>query len=507
MKTRRLRSVGVGVVALSVWSIADSASAAADIATVLGEPDLSAGMPFAIECSGGSVPDALSDGIAACSVAGTVWEPLACLHRVDIDETQHPSAVCSDGTMASFYVREALDSDDENKWVIHLQGGGGCTDEASCEERWCGMPTQFYDAAMMSNDWTADGVPDRDAEGYVQGISEPFSYNPFWTWNQVFIPYCSSDLWMGRDSHIDLGDFVVAARGHKIVQAVRATLRQDPTIVPSVNGYTMPDLDDAEYILLSGTSAGGYGVLQNGEWFLDMFPNAGVGLVIDAALDLEPDVIDENDLWDEATNQPWHDRRLEHWEDMWAPGGWWYEIDAFIDESCRSYQLLATNGLMECMSPTWVLGQSDGGTPFIELPTFLRMDLEDPVLAKWVVGPNPDGDDVRLGDGGPVPTLQDYTEMMRETTVRLVEDAEADISVFAPRCGMHVGLEDQDPYKNWTTRDTTDGTPQGVGVLARSLANDLWNWFAPDGSFDWFRRIDTDAVDGAGNPIHYSSCP
>lgn len=499
-----VRQLGVGVVVLSV---SGSASAAADIATVLGPADLSAA-PFSVECAGGSEPTALSDGIRDCIWEGTWWEEDLCLHRVDIDPAVDPAAICNDGTMASFYFRAATDTDDEAKWVIHLQGGGGCTDEATCRERWCGDSNQFYDAAMMSNDWDGVAGIDRDVEGYVYGISAPHADNPFATWNQVVIPYCTSDLWMGRDSSIDLGAFNVAARGHKIIQAVRSKLRETPGTWATVNGYYPPDLDDADYILFTGTSAGGYGVVQNGEFFLSTFPNAAAGLVVDGALDLGPEIIDDYDLWDEATNQPWLDRRLELWEDMLNPGGWWYEINAFVDESCRDYHTLAGDGLMECMSPTWMLRYSVNGVPFIETPTFLRMDIEDSVLSKWVVGPNPDGDDVRMSDNGPVPTLQDFTEMMRETMVRLAEDTESDLSVHAPRCGQHVGLEDVNPYRVWTNRDTTDTTPRAVGAVAITFADDLWEWFDPNGSFDWRRRIDTDEVDlVTGLPIHYSSCP
>jgi hypothetical protein len=95
---------------------------------------------------------------------------------------------------ASFVdVRKYSDNDDEHRWVIHLQGGSGCTDEATCRARWCG-DDGFYTAALMSNDWNANGILDRPSQAWVPGISANEPSNDFATWNHVYIPYCMSDL-------------------------------------------------------------------------------------------------------------------------------------------------------------------------------------------------------------------------------------------------------------------------------------------------------------------------
>jgi hypothetical protein len=503
MVVHRLGSVGVAAALVSVWSLAADASAA-DIASVLGEPDLMVD-PFMTECAGGSEPGPNDDGIPECPIGWFgITEP-DCMHRVDINALDYPDAVCSDGTPASFYVRQWTDPANEFRWVIHLQGGGGCVDEESCKARWCGTDP-FYSAALMSNDLDGDGVSERPEEAWMLGISSNVPTNDFATWNHVFLPYCGSDLWLGRESDVDLGDFTVDAQGHEIIQSVRNMLRQLGPAWTSVNGYTMPLLDDAEEILFTGTSAGGYGALQNGDWFVQKFPNARSGLVIDGAMDVDSWTLSDFDVWETTTGWPYSSARLQVFIDRWAPGGYWNEIDAFIDKSCRD-EYTPIDRLDTCMSSSNLLRLANNLGPFIETPTFVRMDLEDNVLSQWFVGDNPDDHEPTMGNGGSAPTLQDFTEMMRATVVDLHADAESDITVFAPRCGQHVGLEDGNAFASWTTPNTTDTIPQGISLFPATFRDAILAWFNPGGAFARRRWIDTDHVDGMGNPIHYSSCP
>lgn len=494
--------LAVAVVSL-VSLVAAPEASAANIANRLGYP----GDPtWTTECGAtGVAPTAMSDGLIDCSLVPAL-EPF-CLHRVDIDTSPagFPGATCSDGSAASFYVREGIDGD-TGRWVIHLQGGGGCTDEASCHDRWCGsdgIEPDGYTAAQMSNDWNGDGTPDRPEHAWVLGISANLpATNEFATWNHVYVPYCSSDAWMGRADGVDLGDFRVDARGHTILRAVRSMLRNPGWT--AADGYVVPDLDLADEVLFTGTSAGGLGALQNADWFLAPL-SARVGLVVDAAIDVAPAVLVDYDVWADNAGMTYYSRRFEEQAAMWAPGGYWDSIDAFVDESCRDIyeDPSADNEAMNrCTSSSLLLQLAAGGVPFIETPTFLRLDLEDNVLQKWILD-NPEDNVLTMGQGGPAPTLQDYTEMMRETMVLLFEDGQTDISVHAPRCAHHVGLEDGNAFASWTTDDTTDTVPRtGLGVAA-TFRDALLDWWNPGGvDVVRVRRIDTDEV-GAS----FSSCP
>ncbi|KAL9959094.1 hypothetical protein ACROYT_G036177 [Oculina patagonica] len=90
--------------------------------------------------------------------------------------------------------------------------------------------------------------------------------NPtFYEYTHVLVPYCSSDLWLGlktnlkepfhfvNDSAVDNFSF----RGHTIFRSVFLDLLQQ---------Y---NLSDAEEIILSGSSAGGVGVLNHAGWVLN----------------------------------------------------------------------------------------------------------------------------------------------------------------------------------------------------------------------------------------------
>lgn len=487
---RRLVLVG----ALVAFGFSAEAGAA-DIASVLGTPGTTAWETACV--ADYAVPGPLGYGVVDCASLPAVLQPL-CMHRVDISPSEHPAAVCSDGTPASFYVRPG--TTDPDRWIIHLQGGGGCTNEAECKRRWCGQDG-LYTAAQMSTDWNADGVNDLPEHAGMFGISQPIPSNDFAGWTQVFVSYCSSDLWQGRASNVDMGAFSVDARGHKIVQAVRRMLRKLGDPWQTAGDYEIPDLDAATEVILSGTSAGGYGALQNADFFFEPLSARG-GVVVDGAMDVTFYLDPVWNLWADDAGLPYDAHRTQLYMDRWAPGGYYAEINAFVDQTCSDFY--APDRLDRCVSPSLLLELAIGSGPIVETPVFVRMDLEDPVLSDWIVEPvNPDGESILIGgSGGVTPTMDDYAAMMRETLVRLAADPETNISVHAPKCGKHVGLELFAPFFSWTTPDTSDD-PIPVNLGGNASAHDaIWEWFDPGGSFQRIRRIDTDEPG-----VWFSSCP
>ena len=49
-----------------------------------------------------------------------------------LSSTQHPQAKCMDGSQAGYYYQEAPSSNDQNKWIIYLNGGGECDTQSKC---------------------------------------------------------------------------------------------------------------------------------------------------------------------------------------------------------------------------------------------------------------------------------------------------------------------------------------------------------------------------------------
>ena len=58
---------------------------------------------------------------------------LAAAGSAPLTMLEAPMARCLDGTLSGFYHQPASDQTVSNKWVIHLQGGGECATQTSCD--------------------------------------------------------------------------------------------------------------------------------------------------------------------------------------------------------------------------------------------------------------------------------------------------------------------------------------------------------------------------------------
>ena len=93
-----------------------------------------------------------------------------------------PNAKCLDGTPAVYYVAANASSP---SWVVWLEGGGICLNLADCAQRAKGRLGSS--AAYPDSIAAPKGMLSSDAAA-----------NPdLHTWNRVFVPYCSGDVWTG----------------------------------------------------------------------------------------------------------------------------------------------------------------------------------------------------------------------------------------------------------------------------------------------------------------------
>ena len=456
-------------------------ASAADIASVVGP--IGSGS-WAVSCPGPQVAPTGTSQLTVCPGGGA-----DCLHRVMINPTEFPRATCSDGTPGAFYVRPGS-AGDEDRWVIHLQGGGRCDDYDSCLERWCGQQGALpYTANKMSSDWNADGVPDLATQVNGPGMASPNPANAFSTWTHVWAYYCSSDSWQGRASDVVFDNgagstFNLDARGHTILYAMRKMLRKrNPNPGWTADGgYVVNDIDDATEIVFTGTSAGAKGAISNADWFLSVFPDSDNSLVIDANFDVSDSVLIDEDVWvdwdnDGVGDELWYSGRIDFYNDQWAPGGYLAQIDAFTDETCRNwYEPL---GRMDRCSQFSTMLRLNIGDPIIETPTFVRQDLEDSVISRqYVDHPNNKGFSLLIGGAAGTPiTIADFTALMRASLYETYEDHDSMTGMFGPRCGNHVGLESLRPFAIQSTLVTTNTWP--IGVLlgsAKTFHNTLWDW-------------------------------
>lgn len=184
---------------------------------------------------------------------------VASLQKNTINTTLYPEAVCNDGSPAVFYFRPGTGSG-ANRWVIHLEEGGFCGlipvyfgtsyfgSFNNCPDRQATMP--YYVSSTLSGTEAYYPV----AYNYNDGIlSRDANKNPdFYTWNHVEVRYCSSDLWSGENTQVISGSPFIF-KGTKIIDAVVSELKNSK------------NLDNAKNIILTGSSAGGIGIINQGD--------------------------------------------------------------------------------------------------------------------------------------------------------------------------------------------------------------------------------------------------
>lgn len=189
-----------------------------------------------------------------------VWIVAYCwLHFVAVDVfgmpmTKHlfdeSGPKCLDGTSAGYY----LQSGSSSGFVVYLKGGGGCKALEDCTKR------KSSDLGS-SKKWSATRQGQKSR-------SDDKSINPdFYSWNHIYVPYCSGDSWIGEQT-TPINPFggntneTFLFQGHLIVDAVVKLLQEaDPPLT---------------HLLLTGSSAGGIGTFFNADYFTQKFPNAVV---------------------------------------------------------------------------------------------------------------------------------------------------------------------------------------------------------------------------------------
>ena len=180
--------------------------------------------------------------------------------KVAIRNAVSRNAVCNDGTPGIYYFRPGTGQGSQS-WVIFLAGGGFCYSAKDCKQRSISSPELM----------TSNGKP---STLVLPGLlSNSAVENPdFYNFNQVVIPYCSSDLWSGnRAKGAGTGGF--AFRGRTIFRAVIQDLKLRSSGA---------NLATAQQILLSGTSAGGVGVMVHLDWLAQQLPQAKLRGINDA---------------------------------------------------------------------------------------------------------------------------------------------------------------------------------------------------------------------------------
>lgn len=197
-------------------------------------------------------------GEAGCRADCRGWDVASCargsartfeiVKPAERDPERWGSARCNDGTPFGFAIR--LAAVPTASWVIHLEGGVLCDDNAlSCADR-------LRDEQELT---TTPGLGDRTTTPLMRSgiFSDDPLLNPLAGANQVLAFYCSSDHWSGttterRPTTADAAGWYFSGAAN--VSALLEVL---------VDRYGLSDADPETRVLWGGSSAGAFGAHIN----------------------------------------------------------------------------------------------------------------------------------------------------------------------------------------------------------------------------------------------------
>lgn len=181
-----------------------------------------------------------------------------------------PDSTCANGTPTGIGVNLGT----TKRLVVYMEGGGACWDENTC-----------YSLKLASN--IEDGFD--ETKFFAQAPSVPGSHfdrtnadNPFKDDNFVYIPYCTGDVHAGA-SEQTYGDKRTKHAGRKNVEAFLKRI--------------VPTFPDASRVVLTGSSAGGFGAALNYWRYRQYFGQTRVDLVDDSGPPFPPSKILPFPLW------------------------------------------------------------------------------------------------------------------------------------------------------------------------------------------------------------------
>lgn len=425
-------------------------------------------------CPAGSPFDIRPSGWSPYSGSG------APMRRLTLDPALYPDAVCNDGSPAVMYVRPSNfanpNDPDGDRWLIFFDGGGGCRDEDACLlDRWCsGSPEIFSRAGKMSS---LGAWPAIDAPGGIWNENLPGGRtNAFADYNAVLVHYCSSDNWVGSETHTGISassgaTFDIEFRGEAIINAVIETLLAGPT-VPDASPldaefpYLLPDLHDADEVLLGAESAGANGLRHHvdrlHDW-LESVSEAQVRAVLDAAF--TPWDGDGGIAWGSAPWASYSDFLLGELEPVLR--GFWGAEDSALDASCLDPIYQVAHDAVG-IHPQICYDTNELQLDHITTPLFQRMDVDDP-LGKQ-----------RYGAWGLFTTVDDYWTAAFGQLVLFsayspagggLEAPEQSPGLQVPNCARHVAVQSNAGF----FRDRVRGPAWPLPLSFHDL---LVNWIA-----------------------------
>jgi len=228
-------------------------------------------------------------------------------------------AVCRDGSPTGFFVHAGT----ADKLLIYLEGGGACSSSAYCN----------FNPPSASTSLSGDGqTVIGSALGVIDSRQQPGVYstadhtaapagifdfsntaNPFKDWSQIYIPYCTGDVFFGTKTN----GSVPGLMNQQFVGHLDMKLFMS-RIVPTFK-------DKVSRVVLAGASAGAFGATLNFSMVQDSFGSVPVDLINDSGPSFE----------DEYTPTCMQQR----WRDAWG-------FDGALPPDCAECRQAGGGGLL-----------------------------------------------------------------------------------------------------------------------------------------------------------------
>ncbi|KAJ0050510.1 hypothetical protein NL108_003732 [Boleophthalmus pectinirostris] len=183
--------------------------------------------------------------------AGSTRSPGQQAEEMRLHFLKNTQVTCNDGTAAGFYLREFRGS---RRWLLFLEGGWCCYSKETCDFRYQNIPRLMSSTAWPQTK-TGSGILS------FQAVENPHWHNA----NIVFIPYCSSDVWSGTGPAPNPPPRPRGREKEKDQNAntTEYTFMGSLIIREVIKDLIPKGIKQAKVVMLTGTSAGGTGVLLN----------------------------------------------------------------------------------------------------------------------------------------------------------------------------------------------------------------------------------------------------
>ena len=288
-----------------------------------------------------------------------------------------PDITCNDGSDPAYWIEPARTASDD--WVVYFEGGGTCTDAASCETRklqrmgtGCdnGTCNQYIGVYDTSNAWVSKAIyygtptpsfPSAPTGGFFSPNDPlyPTTANPFEDWNRVYVEYCSSDTYVGGGGSITMTDFPILNtadtlnfNGNALGKAVMVDL------------LSKQGMDLADNVLIAGGSAGSAGVQRNLDRWADLIAsynsNTDVMGLFDASFG---DLVDSNSVTAFNNGTGTCESEMEAGATLTIPAGYANKFSAWsavLDSSCMTGEAVDS----DCFSTAVMASGEYWDTPF-----------------------------------------------------------------------------------------------------------------------------------------------